>query len=72
MKGLVTIALATSLLWLAPLSGWAQEENESSCVDACFESEEACYEACSSQEDPEACDSECRVKADRCIEECEK
>jgi hypothetical protein len=65
-------AVASGSMVLLGFAVWAQEDDPgSSCVYACYEDEERCYQTCDEADDPAACEEQCQEAATLCLEECE-
>jgi len=66
LRILIHAALATALV-----AGAALAQEEESCQDICYETEEGCYQACESVEEYDACTDQCSQAATRCLESCD-
>jgi hypothetical protein len=64
-------ALAAGAIVAIALSSWAQEDEITSCEEACYEAEERCVAACPKPEEAASCEDRCEEKADLCVEKCE-
>jgi hypothetical protein len=51
------------------LASWAQEDPMPSCEEVCYEAEERCYQACDSAEAIEACEEDCGLHLEACLEQ---
>lgn len=67
-----TAALAVgSGLVLAIAAGAQKGQDPSACVNACYDAEDLCYQACSGEQDAAACQDACRRKVEACLAKCE-
>jgi hypothetical protein len=48
----------------------AQEDKTDSCRQACFDTEESCYESCEASNDAASCEEACQQSLDACLEAC--
>ncbi len=66
----MSVALSAATLGLATAS-WAQDDETRPCEEACFDTEDRCYETCENADASATCASVCQEDADRCLQTCE-
>lgn len=60
-----------SAVVLAIAAGAQKGQDPSTCVNACYDAEDLCYQACSDEQDAAACQDACRRQTEACLAKCE-